>query len=370
MNAVAERSHHRGERPRSSCGGDPAPKERPAQGAGAGGRALFQKPALRPFEQPSTARAAWQVVDSLVPYLATLALMYLTIRYRLPLWTTLALAVPASGFMVRLFILMHDCTHSSFLRSRRAQQVLGGCLGVLVFTPFSEWRRSHLAHHATSGDLGRRGEGDMWMLTVEEYVTSSRMRRLTYRLVRNPLLMLLVGPLLIFVFSNLVLPRAVTRERVLSIVYTDLAIAAIVVLAALTIGLRAYMVIQLPVLFLGGVWGIWLFYVQHQFDPSYFARSEEWDPVKAALRGSSYYQLPRVLQWFSGNIGLHHVHHLRPRIPNYNLQRCLDANADLQVLRPLTLAGSIGCARLALWDERKQAFVSFRDVARRGNAAS
>ena len=321
--------------------------------------------ALKRFEQPSAARAAWQVANSLVPYVATLALMYLTIRHQLPWWTTAALAVPASGFLVRLFILMHDCSHSSFVRPRRAERVLGRILGVLVFTPFAEWRHLHLSHHATSGDLDRRGTGDIWTMTVGEYLAASRARRLRYRLARNPLLMLLFGPLIVFVAGNRFPPRAASRERVLSVLYTDLAIAAIVAAAALTIGLEAYLAIQLPVLFLAGAWGIWLFYVQHQFEPSYWARGEEWSPEEAALKGSSYYKLPKVLQWFSGNIGLHHVHHLRPRIPNYNLQPCLEATPRFRATRPLTLARSIRCARLALWDERAQAFVTFRAVAGR-----
>jgi omega-6 fatty acid desaturase (delta-12 desaturase) len=242
--------------------------------------------------------------------------------------------------------------------------VLGRVLGVLVFTPFAEWRHSHLGHHATSGDLDRRGTGDMWTLTVDEYVASSRAVRLRYRLARNPFLMLLFGPLLVFLVSNRIPPRAASRERVMSVVYTDLALAAIVVAAAFTVGLRAYFMIQLPVLFLGGAWGIWLFYVQHQFEPSYWVRGQEWSYERAGLQGSSYYRLPKILQWFSGNIGLHHVHHLRPRIPNYNLQRCLEATPSFQLPRPLTLLRSIRCARLSLWDERAHAFVGFRAAVR------
>jgi acyl-lipid omega-6 desaturase (Delta-12 desaturase) len=315
---------------------------------------------LRRFEQPSAARAAWQLVDSFVPYAATLGLMYFTIRHGLPWWTTIALAVPAAGFMVRLFIIMHDCTHSSFLRSRRAERVLGRILGVIAFTPFGEWRYSHLGHHATSGDLDRRGIGDVWTMTVREYAAAPRSKRLQYRVTRTPLLMLLLGPVFIFLVGNRIPPSGATRQRVMSVVYTDLAIAAIVVTAALTIGIRTYLAIQAPVLLFGGVWGIWLFYVQHQFEPSYWVRGEAWSPLQAALQGSSYFKLPKVLQWFSGNIGLHHVHHLRPRIPNYNLQRCLDATPELDVVRPLTLSGSLRCGRLALWDEEARAFVSFR----------
>jgi omega-6 fatty acid desaturase (delta-12 desaturase) len=325
--------------------------------------------ALRRFEQPSAAKAAWQVANSLVPYLATLAAMWWTVHQALPWWTTLALAFPAAGFMVRLFILMHDCTHASFLSSRRTERVLGRVLGVLVFTPFAEWRHEHLAHHATSGDLDRRGMGDMWTMTVGEYLAAPRARQLRYRLARNPFLMLLFGPFVVFLFRNRIPVRGASRERIQSVLYTNLAIGAIATSAALTIGVRAYLFIQLPVLFLAGACGIWLFYVQHQFQPSYWARGEAWSPARAALEGSSYYRLPKVLQWFSGNIGLHHVHHLRPRIPNYNLQRCLEATPELHVPRPLTLVGSFHCAHLALWDESARALVSFRALARRRRTA-
>jgi omega-6 fatty acid desaturase (delta-12 desaturase) len=325
--------------------------------------------ALRLFERPSWTRAWWQLANSLIPYLALLALMLVTVQRHLPWWTTLALAIPAAGFMVRLFILMHDCTHSSFMPSRRMERVLGRFLGVLVFTPFADWQRSHLAHHATSGDLDRRGVGDVWTMTVDEFRAASRATRLQYRLARNPWLMLLFGPYLVFLIGNRIPPRHATRAQVWSVIDTNLAIAAIVVAAALTVGLRAYLLVQLPVLFFGGVWGIWLFYVQHQFEPPYWVRAEEWSYAQAAIQGSSYFKLPKVLQWFSGNIGLHQVHHARPRIPNYHLQRCLDATPEYQVAHPLTLLRSIRCARLALWDERAHAFVTFRGDGARGRGA-
>lgn len=343
---------------------DPATSGRAPAGERGNAPSACEQAALRRFEQPSAATATWQLADSLVPYLATLTAMWWTVHRALPWWTTLSLALPAAGFMVRLFILMHDCAHGSFLRSRRAERVLGRVLGVLVFTPFAEWRHQHLAHHATSGNLDRRGTGDMWTMAVGEYLAASPMRRLRYRLARNPLLMLLVGPFAVFLFGHRVPARGAGRERISSVLYTDLAIGVVAAAAALTIGLRAYLLIQLPVLLLAGSWGIWLFYVQHQFEPGYWARDEGWSFTRAAFEGSSYYRLPKVLQWFSGNIGLHHVHHLRPRIPNYNLQRCLDATPELHV-RPLTLKGSFHCARLALWDERARTLVSFRALARR-----
>ncbi len=332
-------------------------------GADGGSRADACSPsgaaALRAFERPRLAASVWQVANTLVPYAVTMSCMVLAVRHGLPWWLTAALAVPAAGLTVRLFILMHDCAHSSLLRSRRAELLLGRLLGVLVFTPFTEWRHAHLLHHATSGDLDRRGTGDIWTMTVAEYAAASPAMRLAYRLVRNPYLMLLVGPLVLFLWINRVPRRGASRLRVRSVLLTDLAIAAVVAAASLTIGFRAYLLVQLPVLFLAGACGIWLFYVQHQFEPSYWSRHEGWGPVSAALQGSSYYRLPRVLQWFSGNIGLHHVHHLRPRIPNYNLQRCMEATPELQVTRPLTIAGSLACARLALWDERAGRFVAF-----------
>jgi omega-6 fatty acid desaturase (delta-12 desaturase) len=317
---------------------------------------------LRAFERPSTARAAWQLVNTLVPYLASLALMVLMLRRGWPWWSTLLVAVPASGFMVRLFVLMHDCIHHSFLPSRRAERLLGGALGVLVFTPCGNWGHEHLLHHATSGDLDRRGRGDHWTMTVAEYLAAPRAQRWQYRLTRQPALMLLFGPLFVFLIANRIPPRGGSPARVRSVLLTNLGLAAIVLAASATIGLRAYLLVQLPVLFLAGVWGIWLFYVQHQFEPSYWSRSDAWEAVPAALRGSSYFRLPKVLQWFSANIGLHHVHHLRPRIPNYRLQRCHDATPALRAVPPLTLRGSLRCGGLALWDEHREVFVSFRDL--------
>lgn len=365
MNTAASQTAHRGAlSPSGRERGSAAPDDA-VGGAGPRAHSAPESPTgFRRFEQPDSARAAWQVANTVIPYLATMALMAWTVLHRLPWWTTLALALPASGLMVRVFVLMHDCTHSSFIRSRGAERVLGRVLGVLVFTPFTEWKHAHVAHHATSGDLDRRGMGDIWTMTVDEYVAAPRAKRLRYRLARNPLLMMMFGPLAVFLIANRVPRRGAARERILSVLYTDVAIGAIAVAAAWTVGLRAYVMIQLPVLLLGGAWGVWLFYVQHQFESSYWARGEAWKPVRAALQGSSHYALPKALQWFSANIGLHHVHHLRPRIANYNLQRCLDAMPELRVTKPLTLGRSLRCARLALWDERADALISFRAASR------
>lgn len=305
------------------------------------------------------------MTNSVGPYLLGASAMFLTIRRGWPFWATLLIALPTSGFLVRVFILFHDCVHGSFVRSQRVCRVIGRVLGLLVFTPFEHWRQSHVSHHASAGDLDRRGMGDVWTLTTDEYWSSHRLRRLMYRVFRNPVFMLGFGPIVSFLIAQRIPPAGGSRQRRRSVVYTNLAIVCVVVAAALTVGVKSYLLVQLPLIFVAGVFGIWLFYVQHQFEPSYWTRREAWNAVDAALRGSSYYRLPRVLQWFSGNIGLHHLHHLRPKIPNYRLQPCLDATPELNVPSALTLWGSLRCLRLNLWDEQNQSFVSFREARRR-----
>jgi len=320
--------------------------------------------ALKRFEQPDTRKAALQVTDTLVPYLALLVLMYLTIFWKVPYWLTLLLAIPASAFMVRLFIFFHDCSHGSYLASPRATKILGTTLGILVFMPFFEWRSLHAVHHSASGNLDRRGIGDIWTMTLNEYVQSSRFRRFLYRMSRHPAVMFGLGPFYVLLIAHRLPSRGANREAIQSVIFTDVMIAAILTLAALTIGVKAYLMIELPLILIGGAGGVWLFYIQHQFDPSYWARSEGWNSTDAALQGSSFYRLPKLLQWFSGNIGFHHIHHLRPRIPNYNLERCLLETPELQIDHPLTLWRSLKSVRLNLWDEERRILVSFREAAR------
>ena len=318
---------------------------------------------LKPFEQPSTSKAMLQLANTLLPYLALLALMYATLHMGLPYWTTVLLAVPAGAFLVRLFILFHDCCHGSFLASRTAVRGIGTALGVLAFTPFGEWRHSHGIHHSTVGNLDKRGIGDVWTMTVDEYKASSRWTRLKYRVYRHPIAMFAIGPLVLFLLVQRI-PGGHAKKRQLGSVWlTNLLIAAIVTTAWLTIGLSAYLAIQIPVMAVAGAAGIWLFYVQHQFDPSYWARSDEWESLDASLQGSSYYKLPRVLQWFSANIGLHHIHHLRPRIANYNLPEALKAIPELELPQPLTIRRSIRSVNLNLWDEANRQLVRFSQVS-------
>lgn len=312
------------------------------------------------FERPSLRRALWQIFDTFVPYLALWALMICTVHYGYPYWVTLALSLLAAGFLVRMFILFHDCCHGSFFSAKWANGLLGTVAGVLTFTPYKAWRWEHNMHHATSGDLDRRGTGDINTLTVAEYRASPFFRRLAYRAYRNPLVMFGLGPAFIFLFNFRFWPKGGKRSERISVLVTDIALAGILLLASLTIGLKTYLAIQLPIILIGGAAGIWLFYVQHQFEKTYWAPHKIWNSMAAAIEGSSFYRLPKVFQWFSGNIGLHHVHHLRPRIPNYNLQRCYDAVTALHAVAPLTLLGSLRGLWLHLWDERQQKMVSFR----------
>ena len=323
------------------------------------GRPAWYK-VLRQYGQPDLRKAIWQLVNTFVPYAVLWALMILTVQRGLSYWITLALSVPAAFLLVRIFIFFHDCCHRSFFSSQTANTIVGYVTGILTFTPYHEWRESHNRHHATVSDLDRRGSGDVWTMTVEEYRNASLWQRLGYRLFRHPLVTFGLGPTFIFLISQRVPGKKASKAAVRSVIITDLAILAILGLAALTIGLRTYLLIQLPVILIAATAGVWLFYVQHQFEGVYWARHEAWSPLRAALEGSSYYKLPGVLRWLTGSIGLHHVHHVRPRIPNYNLQDCLNAIPALQDVRPLTVGRSLKSPWLDLWDEDRQQLVSFR----------
>jgi len=311
-------------------------------------------------EKPTLSRSVWQVANTVVPYGVLWYLMYrsLAISY----WMTLALAIPAAGFHVRLFIIFHDCGHGSFFRSRKANDILGVITGILAFTPYYQWRHTHAIHHATSGDLDRRGIGDVWTLTVREYLDASRWRRFAYRLVRNPVVLFGIAPLLYLVVKHRFPWRKADRRDRNSVFGTNLAILAMAALLGWLLGIKAYLLIQLLVLMIAGSVGVWLFYVQHQFDGAYWARRDQWDFVTAALHGSSFYELPRVLQWFTGNIGFHHIHHLSPGIPNYNLEKCHKADPLFQGVARITLLSSLHSASYRLWDERQQTWVGYRHL--------
>ena len=315
---------------------------------------------VQPFTRPDRKKAIWQIVNTFVPYIALWALMTVMIQQGYPYWSVLSVSLLAALFQVRIFILFHDCCHGSFFASRRANRILGYVTGILTFTPFEQWRRSHAMHHDTVGDLDRRGVGDIWTLTAEEFEAAPRWKRLAYRIIRNPIFVVTFGTLIMFVISYRFFHKLDRRRERQSVIITNIALAAIIAVAAMTIGIETYLLIQIPIVVFSGAAGLWLFYVQHQFEGTYWERHEEWDPMKAALEGSSFYKLPKVLQWFTGNIGFHHIHHVQQRIPNYNLERCYRDVPVLQQVKPLTLLSSLKSARLHLWDEGRRMLRGYR----------
>jgi acyl-lipid omega-6 desaturase (Delta-12 desaturase) len=338
--------------------GELASRERPG---GRSGRPFWRE-SLAPYTHPRLGRSILDVATSAVPYLALSALMVLSLDISYLL--TLVLAVPTAGFLIRTFIIFHDCTHGSFLASKRANAWLGTALGLFTFSTFACWRHAHLVHHATAGDLDRRGTGDVPTKTVAEYQALSPRGQLAYRVFRNPLVMFGIGPLFALVVQPRIVPRTARPRIKRSVRLTNLALVVLVGVLCWLIGWQTYLLVELPTVMLAGAAGIWLFYVQHQFDDVYWKSSDDWSYADAALQGSSYLKLPKILQFFSGNIGLHHVHHLSAQIPNYNLQRAHDENAIFHGVPTLSLRDGIHAVRLKLYDEQQQRMVTFREVDR------
>jgi len=312
------------------------------------------------YQGSDVSRSIMQMVTTLLPLAAMLYVMSLSLA--LPYWITLLLAFPTAGLLVRTFIIMHDCAHGSFFPSRRANEVVGFITGVFTLTAFSAWRHSHALHHASSGDLDRRGHGDVDTITVSEYLALSRGARFKYRLFRNPFVLFGIGPIF-FMIDNRI-PRSLSLEdkEIRSTWWTNLAIVVLTAASIAWLGWRPAVLVYFPAMYIAAAAGIWLFYVQHQFEDAYWKDHGEWDYATSAIRGSSYFKLPAVLQWFTGNIGLHHVHHLGPRIPNYKLERCHAENPLFHEVTVLTLRQSLATMRLALWDEDSQRLVGYSDI--------
>ncbi len=314
---------------------------------------------LAPYQEPHIGRSLFQLVSTAALFVGLWTLMYLSLAQSY--WVTLLLSLPTAGVLIRLFIIQHDCGHGAFFKSKRASEIVGTVIGILTLTPYHYWKKEHAMHHASSGLLDRRGHGDIDTMTVAEYRALSGGRRFLYRLYRNPIVLFAVGPLYQFLLKHR-LPFTTppsTRAGWVSIIIANVATAGILVLAHFTIGLKAFFLVQIPVTLVSSSCGVWLFYVQHQFEETYWRRKGDWDYADAALTGSSYYDLGRVLQWFTGNIGLHHIHHLSSRIPNYRLQQVYDEFPELQNVTRLTLLKSLKCLRLGLWDEEQQKLVGF-----------
>ena len=317
---------------------------------------------LAPYRGPDLARSLWQLGSTGVLFVLIWLLMYRSLDTAY--WATLLLAVPGAFLMVRLFIIQHDCGHGSYFRSARAAEVVGSVLGVLTMTPYHYWKRVHALHHATSGNLERRGFGDIETLTVAEYLSRGRWARFKYRVYRHPLVLFGIGAsVLFFVMHRLptIAPPEWRRER-RSIVLTNVALAAAVVSMCALVGYKAFLLVHLPMTVLASSIGVWLFYIQHQFEPTYWEHEPEWAFDAAALEGSSYYALPPVLRWLTGNIGLHHIHHLNAGIPNYRLQHVLEDCPELGAVTRVTLRRSVRCMSLALWDERSRTLIPFSSL--------
>lgn len=312
------------------------------------------------YQRPSDLRAVAQLATTLIPLGVTFWLMHRWLDWSYAI--VLALALPAAGFLVRTFVIMHDCGHGSFFRSRRANEIVGWVTGVLTLTPFAQWRKDHALHHASAGDLDRRGHGDVETITAREYAGYTTRQRLRYRFVRHPLVLLGLGPIYLMLNQRRFLEGVpLNRLQRFSVWSTNLAILAVALGLSATIGAGAAFAIYFPAIYLAAAAGIGLFFAQHQFEETYWCRHERWEFATAAIDGSSHLTLHPLLRWFTGNIGLHHVHHLGPRIPNYRLQACHDENPLFHRATRLTLGDALRTMRLGLWDEEAGRLIRFAD---------
>lgn len=318
---------------------------------------------LASYARPSVVRANIQLANTALPFLMCMAFLLWGLDHAY--WLAWALAVPAALFTVRLFVIQHDCGHLSFLRSRRANELVGFAISLLTLVPYVSWRRAHAVHHATTGNLDLRGTGDITTLTVGEYLAQPAWRKLLYRLYRNPLVMLGAGPFYLLLIHNRMPAPSARRDwrSWVSVLSTNLAASGMIVGVSLITAPLVVVLAWGAVLLLATAVGLWLFRIQHQFEDAYWERAQNWDFRAAAIEGSSFYDLPRLLRWFTGDIGLHHIHHLASRIPNYRLRACWEQNRELQRAKRLSLWGSIKSAKLSLWDEERRKLVSFRRAA-------
>jgi acyl-lipid omega-6 desaturase (Delta-12 desaturase) len=318
--------------------------------------------AMKRFEKVDLRRSLRELLNSILPYLALFAAMYCVYHFGLPYWIVVVLAFPAAGFLVRVFIILHDCGHYSFSNDARVNSIFGYICGVLTFASFPDFRRPHAVHHATVANLDKRGVGDIPTMTVEEYRKAGLPRRIYYRTLRNPVFLFLIFAPISFVVLARFPQDYSHKSDVIGTLATDAAIAALITAAALTMGIVPYVAVQLPITYVSTVVGTWLFFVQHQFKGVYWARDSEWNQVNASLHGASFYDLPAILRWFTGNIGYHHIHHLLPRIPNYMLKESQETVPELAAVKPITLRSGFESMRLGLYDEEVGTLVSFREA--------
>lgn len=311
------------------------------------------------YNRPNKVKSWWQVINSFIPYFAMWVLLVYSLKYSY--WLTLLLSILAAGFLVRIFIIFHDCGHGSFFKSKNLNKVVGTIAGALVFTPYDKWHYQHMIHHKTVGNLDKRGTGDVMTLTAEEFKKSSKKQQLFYRLYRNPIILLIIAPFFLFTIVNRLPSKKLSKKINVNTHLTTLALIIAITILSLLIGFKTYILIQVPILFFATVFGVWLFYVQHQFKDVIWERNENWNYKTIAIKGCSYLKFPKILQWFSGNIGFHHIHHLSLKIPNYNLEQCQRENPIFQ-REALTFLSSLQCVKYRLWDEDKHKLVSFKEA--------
>lgn len=323
-------------------------------------KAKMLRKEVAPFAKSDTQRSITQILNTLLPLLILWGVGYGVAQYNA--WLAAVCAVLAAGFVVRTFIIFHDCTHGSFFKNKKANDRIGFITGILTSFPYEKWKREHTIHHASSSNLDKRGIGDIDMLTVDEYLEKSKLGRLGYRLYRNPLVMFGLGPLLmVLVFNRINRSDAKKKERRNTYI-NNVVLLSLCTLLIVFFGWQTFLIVHGITIFIAGALGIWLFYIQHTYEDSYFESDSEWDYVKAAVEGSSYYKLPKLLQWITGNIGFHHVHHLSPRIPNYNLEDVHESITPLQNATTITLKTSLESIRYKLYDPEQRKFVAFKDI--------
>ncbi|MBT2755124.1 fatty acid desaturase [Mesobacillus foraminis] len=312
---------------------------------------------VAPYEKSDLQHSIMQIFNTILPFFVLWFLAYqsLSVSYLL----TLGISVVAAGFLVRIFIIFHDCTHHSFFKNRKANRVLGTITGILTFFPYDQWGHEHAVHHATSSNLDKRGTGDLWMMTIDEYLEAPFWTKVAYRLYRNPFVMFIIGPIYVFGITNRFNRKGAKKKERMNTYFTNVMIVVIIALLCWAIGWQAFLLVQVPIFMISGSLGVWLFYIQHTFEDSYFEEDEHWEYVKAAVEGSSYYKLPKLLQWLTGNIGYHHVHHLSPRVPNYKLEEVHNNTEPLQNVPTITLATSLSSLKFRLYNEENKRFVGF-----------
>jgi len=315
---------------------------------------------IRPFINPSNKRAIFQIANTVIPYIVSIIGMYFMILYGVHYLFVLVASIIPALFLVRIFILFHDCTHNSFMKSKKAMDVIGTIFGVLVFTPYKKWKEEHRQHHRTVGNIDKRGVGDVWTMTVAEYNNTSKLGRLGYKLYRNPLVLFVIGPVYIFLIGQRFPSKRMTKSLWVDLIIHNIGVLSIILVVSFTVGFKYYLMIQLPIIAISASLGVWIFFVQHQYDDVYWEDTEHWTILDAALKGSSVYKLPMVLNWFTGSIGYHNIHHLNSKIPNYRLKKLFKTYKEMRESKQIKLFQSIRLASLFLYDEKTKKLISYR----------